>query len=202
MKILPADDEKIKMAVRIMLADGQEIIRLIYSAVNWSGRSMISGNIRGVVKDVIKMLEARTEEKSGVKPVFHVKLSRAIKRLKNISTYFDVLKMTLDELIKNGLKHSQTNTFEVAGILTPEGDLKTEVRDYGKGIIRRLLRIIFVPGVTEADDKGKSASYGLGLFSLKEAIESVGGKIDVTSEPGKDCLQFYLLSMICRGPCC
>jgi signal transduction histidine kinase len=58
------------------------------------------------------------------------------------------------------------------------------VEDTGSGIPREYLPHIFeefyrVPG------KGRQGDSGLGLAIVKRIIEAHGGKIDVTSEPGK-----------------
>ena len=57
-----------------------------------------------------------------------------------------------------------------------------KIRDNGPGISEENRKKIFEPFFTT---KGSTESTGLGLYITKNIVESMGGKIDVESTPGK-----------------
>ncbi len=94
---------------------------------------------------------------------------------------FDVqeteLRITLfraaNELLVNVRKHANIKRAKVAVGLTREGSVRMLVKDCGAG---------FSP----ADIRAKEGfGGGFGLFSLRERIEALGGKVEIESSPGQ-----------------
>jgi signal transduction histidine kinase len=106
-------------------------------------------------------------------------------------TYRALLQMTVEELLRNASKYSETKKLTIRLARTESGDLKVDVEDYGVGIAPENLEKLFTPGFTTAEDKKTGTGYG--LYALRETIESIGGTIFVKSEPGKGtCFSFML----------
>ena len=82
-----------------------------------------------------------------------------------------LLFQSVRELLFNIVKHAGVKRAQVALSAQPDGRMALEVADAGEG---------FDPALLEA---GKS----LGLFSIRERLELVGGQMTVTSAPGQGC---------------
>jgi two-component system, chemotaxis family, CheB/CheR fusion protein len=81
----------------------------------------------------------------------------------------DFLFHAVRELLFNVAKHAGTGTAQVRMARTGGGRLRIEVRDRGAG---------FDPDATRARQDT------LGLFSIRERVESLGGQMQVASAPG------------------
>lgn len=64
----------------------------------------------------------------------------------------------------------------------PEGGVTVEVRDTGHGISPEILPLVFEPYFTT---KPKGHGTGLGLAMARGIVEQIGGRMDMTSEPGR-----------------
>ena len=99
---------------------------------------------------------------------------------------FDMVKFVVRNLIHNGIKFTKANG-EVRCSALESGDyLMLSIRDTGIGIQPDKLKILFNVGefmstTGTSDEQGT----GLGLQLSKELIEKNGGKVEVTSQPGK-----------------
>lgn len=101
----------------------------------------------------------------------------------NVSGELDALPLAEDveiflyravqELLFNVVKHAGTDQAWVT-VSPREGFVEISVRDDGRG---------FMPGILQ--DSGPAE--GLGLFSIAERIELLGGALEVDSEPGRGC---------------
>jgi PAS domain S-box-containing protein len=78
------------------------------------------------------------------------------------------------ELLFNAVKHARVGQVDVKLVLGPADTIHIEVSDDGVG---------FDPSVT-LHDKNQSQA-GLGLFSIHERLDSLGGHLDIQSAPGK-----------------
>ncbi len=73
-----------------------------------------------------------------------------------------------EEALNNALKHASATEMQVS-IRSAEGSVRLEVRDNGKGF----------------DPAGAATTAGLGLISMKERMEKLGGRFEMISEPGE-----------------
>jgi signal transduction histidine kinase len=82
-----------------------------------------------------------------------------------------LLDQAVNELLVNVVKHAQAHNVEVS-LRREGGNLKVEVGDDGVG---------FQLPVTEARHR---EGRGFGLFSIRERLRPVGGRLEVQSAPG------------------
>jgi signal transduction histidine kinase/ActR/RegA family two-component response regulator len=83
-----------------------------------------------------------------------------------------LLFQSVRELLLNVAKHAGTDRAIVSLTLDPAQQLSIEVQDQGRG---------FDPLAVEA----KSENGHFGLFSVKERMQAMGGRLDVRSRPGE-----------------
>lgn len=91
------------------------------------------------------------------------------------------LQRALSNIINNAAEayEMQPGRIEVC-IFIKENFLVISVKDYGRGLTAEMLNRIGVFGYTANKKKGS----GIGLFSAKQLLESIGGKLDITSQLG------------------
>jgi len=77
----------------------------------------------------------------------------------------------LRELLLNVVKHAQADSARV-GIAARGGSLEVSVRDDGKGFAR------------DAQSAGPGSTGGFGLFSLRERLAQLGGRLEIGTAPG------------------
>ncbi len=82
--------------------------------------------------------------------------------------------IVIDNLISNSFKHN-ANSAEIRWIKT-DTETKLFFKDNGKGIPDNILNNIFDFGFTTS-----RRGSGIGLYHVKEIIETLGGKIDVNN---------------------
>jgi len=83
-----------------------------------------------------------------------------------------LLFQSVRELLINVAKHAGTDRAIVTLRVDPDQELSIEVQDQGRG---------FDPVALEA----KSENGRFGLFSVKERMQAMGGRLDITSRPGE-----------------
>jgi signal transduction histidine kinase len=83
-----------------------------------------------------------------------------------------LLFQSVRELLLNVAKHAGTDSATVSLKVDPEQQLCIEVKDQGRG---------FDPVAMEA----KSENAHFGLFSVRERMQAMGGRLDVKSHPGE-----------------
>ncbi|MFW6196984.1 MAG: ATP-binding protein [Thermoplasmatota archaeon] len=80
----------------------------------------------------------------------------------------------VSNLIENSIKHSGCNRIRIE--VTPrEDEYIVTVKDDGKGIPDEAKEKIFERGFKE----GENAGSGLGMYLVKEIVESYGGSVEV-----------------------
>jgi signal transduction histidine kinase len=85
-------------------------------------------------------------------------------------------------LLSNAVKYGEGQPIEVA--LTGEGEaIRLSVRDRGIGIAPEERDTIF-GRFHRADADDETDSYGLGLWIVKKAVDTLGGTIEFDSTPG------------------
>ena len=83
-----------------------------------------------------------------------------------------LLFQSVRELLINVAKHAGTDRATVSLKIDPDQQLRIEVQDHGRG---------FDPAAMEA----KSENGHFGLFSVKERMQAMGGRLEVRSRPGE-----------------
>ncbi len=123
----------------------------------------------GLLPTLQKYVESFSLE-TGIEVSFHRRgLDMAIDD-KNLNlTIFRVVQ----EALNNVRKHSEAKTADVRVEFTPVS-VALKVSDTGKGFNTNRMKV-------EKDDN----NGGFGLFSMKERIELMNGKMEITSQPGK-----------------
>jgi len=100
------------------------------------------------------------------------------------------LRQVLLNLLGNAIKFTETGGVKLrarlASVQGPENArMRFEVEDTGPGLAAEDCERIFVPFVQLSDRTSAQAGTGLGLAICKEYVELMGGRIGVTSQPGK-----------------
>ena len=98
----------------------------------------------------------------------------------------DVLPDALLHLVRNAIDHGieSRGTVVLEATSTPNTMLIT-VTDDGRGIAPENLPLIFQPGFSTATDITDLSGRGVGLDVVKTIMESLGGSVGVTSQPGR-----------------
>ena len=98
-----------------------------------------------------------------------------------------LLFQSVRELLINVAKHAGTDRATVSLKLDPDQRLRIEVEDHGRG---------FDPDAMEA----KSVNGHFGLFSVKERMQAMGGRLEVASRPGEGTTVTMLLPLANSQP--
>jgi signal transduction histidine kinase len=77
------------------------------------------------------------------------------------------------ELLFNVAKHARTRSAEMKLTASADGDVELTIADDGAG---------FVPSSQESD---KNSTTGFGLFSIRERLELMGGRLQMDTAPGR-----------------
>jgi signal transduction histidine kinase len=96
----------------------------------------------------------------------------------------DLLEHALLNLAGNAARHTERGWIRISARADEGGPLTIELEDTGAGIrLEELERLFdrFYRGPTEE----KRSGFGLGLPITKEAVEALGGQIEIDSVPGK-----------------
>jgi two-component system chemotaxis sensor kinase CheA len=93
-----------------------------------------------------------------------------------------VLADALLHLVRNAVDHGIATQGRV---LIEVSENEVSVTDDGRGIAPENLRLIFQPGFSTASEITELSGRGVGLDAVKAAVENFGGRVSVTSEPGK-----------------
>ncbi len=80
--------------------------------------------------------------------------------------------LSVRELLMNVVKHAQTDRATVSVSVTPQGEREIAVIDRGRG---------FDLASTAIEHKGKLEHFG--LFSIRERMEALGGRLELLSDP-------------------
>lgn len=103
-----------------------------------------------------------------------------------VTTHPGLVGQVLDNLLDNACNYSDPGTPIIVEIEKASHGVSVIVRDAGCGIAKDQLAAIFEPfyRASEARWQGKQG-VGLGLAVVNRLVAILGGKIEVTSEPGK-----------------
>jgi PAS domain S-box-containing protein len=150
---------------------------------------------QGVVEDVAEMLAVRAQEK-GIDLVLAVD-PRVPSSLRGDPGR---LRQVLVNLSGNAVKFTERGEIVIAvDVAADEGErtvLRFEVRDTGIGIPQDKLESLFLP-FTQLDGSvtRKYGGTGLGLAISRQLVEMMGGRIEVSSAPGRGSSFWFTIAL-------
>jgi len=90
----------------------------------------------------------------------------------------------LDNVIRNGIRHTQTDSSVDINLLVQEYNVCVNIRDHGEGVEEEKLEHLFDPFFRASEAREHDGSgYGLGLAIVRRAIEMHGGNIVAHNHP-------------------
>lgn len=107
------------------------------------------------------------------------------------------LATTIRAIVQNGLDASEPEGVVTLTVGRREDALRVEVRDEGEGMDAEQLERALEPFYTTKD---VGRGMGLGLYLASSYVESLGGRIDLESTPGRGTLVRVLLPLKADGP--
>jgi signal transduction histidine kinase len=96
----------------------------------------------------------------------------------------DLLEHALLNLASNAARHTNAGRICVRASAINDGSTMIEVSDTGSGIPRDELSRLFDRFYRGSGEKGR-AGFGLGLPITKEAVDALGGRVEIDSIPGE-----------------
>jgi PAS domain S-box-containing protein len=96
----------------------------------------------------------------------------------------DLLEHALLNLASNAARHTHGGRICIRAFAVNDGSTIIEVTDTGSGIPREELGRLFDRFYRGSGEKGR-AGFGLGLPITKEAVEALGGRVEIDSVPGE-----------------
>jgi signal transduction histidine kinase len=111
----------------------------------------------------------------------------------------ELMEYAFYNLLTNAVKYSPAETEIHVFSEISEGELHLAVRDQGIGIDSREIKSIFKKFYrTKRAEASGEAGTGIGLSIVEQIVVQHGGKIDVTSEPGKG--SCFTIVLKCAAP--
>jgi signal transduction histidine kinase len=110
----------------------------------------------------------------------------------------ELMEYAVYNLLTNAVKYSGPET-EITVVCIPQGDqLRLSVQDQGIGMDAKELRQIFQKFYrTKRAEASGEAGTGIGLSIVEEIVQHHGGRMEVTSEPGKgSCFTMVLPALL------
>ena len=167
--------------LKFSMSNANKAIELMRMVTNvWLGWSMMHVNVYNFIDDIL------TEKQKQLLRNKRINLRWFIDDdvpNRKIFLYDRILQTALLELLLNAEKYSQASLLQVHVRLKGNTILEVNVNDNGKGISPEILKNLYKPYSTVASTK--FVGTGLGLSSIKDALEGVGGEIELESRIGE-----------------
>jgi signal transduction histidine kinase len=157
-----------------LLNDFLDINKIDAGFVNLKCDDMNLGELMGgVVDDLTPMAESSDIAVELVMPA------------EAVMVHADSLRVTqiLRNLLSNAIKYNVEGGWIRLALTAAEGWASVEIRDGGIGMSEDELRVLFQP-YTRGSSQRRIKGVGLGVVIVKKLVESHGGTVRVTSEPG------------------
>jgi PAS domain S-box-containing protein len=100
-----------------------------------------------------------------------------------VRTNRDLLEHALLNLVNNAARHTERGQVSIRAYVMDDGLLSIEVDDTGSGIPREELTRLF-DRFYRGPGEQRGAGFGLGLPITKEAVDAIGGRVEIESVPG------------------
>jgi len=178
-----AHDEALRNNLETIFAASEQARDLVRRVLSFSRREELEKVIvspGSVVIDAMSLLRATVPSS--------IKLSTQIDDVPSILADPSQIHQVITNLVTNAAQAIEPNAGAITVILErtsefkPSGEIRLSVVDTGKGMDEGTRRRIFEPFFTT---KEVGQGTGLGLSIIDGIVSSHGGRIDVTSEPGK-----------------
>lgn len=172
---------KIKNDMNFSMSNANKAIELMRMVTNvWLGWSMMHINIYNFIDDILTEKQKQLLRNKGINLCWFIDDNVPNRK---VFLYERILQTALLELILNAEKYSQASLLQVFIRLKGNNLLEVIVSDNGQGISPEILKNLFKPYSTVASTK--YTGTGLGLSSIKDTIEGVGGEIELESRLGE-----------------
>ncbi|MBI4350962.1 MAG: HAMP domain-containing histidine kinase [Elusimicrobia bacterium] len=132
--------------------------------------------LAGLIDQVLAEKRLQHKDKTGVKIVFTDEAVDAKASIKPKE-----FQRLISNLVNNSVEAFEKPGTVSVGLSTLDGRVVIEIKDDGKGIPPEILARLGRKGETH----GKAGGTGLGLYHARTTIESWGGSLQISSEPGK-----------------
>ncbi|MBX2998275.1 MAG: PAS domain-containing protein [Caldilineaceae bacterium] len=97
-----------------------------------------------------------------------------------------LLELILENLVQNAMIHAGHEcSIAVTAVTNDDGMIAVHVADDGKGMAQEQLQTLFQPSGQKSSSGAIRSFHGMGLLLTKMAVESLGGKIWVKSQPSR-----------------
>jgi two-component system sensor histidine kinase ResE len=130
--------------------------------------------LRGLIEELVDRLEL----KPGVELVLECPPDLVVRSNR------DLLEHALLNLTGNAVRHTDRGRIGIRASVADDGPVTIEVSDTGSGIPAEELGRLFDRFYRGPNEEGR-AGFGLGLPITKEAVEAVGGRIEIDSVAGE-----------------
>jgi signal transduction histidine kinase len=130
--------------------------------------------LRGLLEDLVAELE--------VNPGVDLRLSCPAGLVARSNR--DLLEHALVNLAGNAARHTTAGTIRISAGPLEDGSVLIEVADTGTGIAPEEFGRLF-DRFYRGPGEGRRAGFGLGLPITKDAVEAVGGRVEIDSTPGE-----------------
>jgi len=185
-------------ALDIIVRSGEHLLNLINNVLDMA--KIESGRVALKESEVdLKQLLHEMQSLMGVGAV-EKGLRFALERDPDLPRFIAVdagkLRQVLLNLLGNAIKHTDSGGVKLRARLasihgSEKAKVRFEVEDSGPGISQEDCRRIFFPFVQLGDKAPAQAGTGLGLAICKQYVELMGGRIGVTSKPGKGSVFYF-----------
>lgn len=139
-------------------------------------------DIPAILNDVVELLRPEADNRGQLLEV------EVGENLPIIEADSKRLQQALINLVSNALKFGPDEKPVVIRSYSEGDAVVFEVRDYGPGIPRQYLDLLFTPYFRREHDRRQHRGLGLGLTIVKQIVESHGGEVKVESRPGEGAL--------------
>lgn len=182
-KFGPISDKQ-KEAINNMQASNQELIELVQILLETYKMKDTGAvlyfeefEINPFIKEIIKEMSPIAEKNN---------LKIRFKEYENITINADKLqlKRVIKNLIQNAILHSESEKNVDISVIKTATDVDISIIDYGKGLSKEDLEMIFKKYYSTAK-KFRKIGTGLGLYLAQQIVKSHGGEITVNSNNEK-----------------
>lgn len=175
---------KQKEAIKNMQVSNKELIELVQILLETYKIKDSGVNLYFETFEINPFLKSIVAEMSPIAEKNNIKIK--YKEYENISITADViqLKRVIKNLIQNAIFHSESSKTIDIKVLKTETEIDISIIDYGKGISKENIELIFKKYYSTAK-KFRKIGTGLGLYLAQQIVLSHNGEIIVNSEEGK-----------------